>query len=76
MNETINTILNRRSIRKYKQEQIADEKLNLILECGSYAPSGMNMQSYAFVAIQNEEIMNDIIDECMKIRNMVRQLLY
>lgn len=76
MNETINTILNRRSIRKYKQEQIDDEKLNLILECGSYAPSGMNMQSYAFVAIQNEEIMNEIIDECMKIRNITTSPFY
>lgn len=70
MIETIDTILKRRSIRNYKEEQISDEDLNTILECGSYAPSGMNMQSYVFIAIQNEEIMQKIIDGCMKIRKI------
>ncbi|MCI8965050.1 MAG: nitroreductase family protein [Clostridia bacterium] len=76
MNETINTILKRRSIRQYKNEQISDEELNTILECGSYAPSGMNMQSYVFIAIQNEEIMHEIIDECMKLRKISSSPFY
>lgn len=70
MIETIDTILKRRSIRQYKEEQISDKDLDTILECGSYAPSGMNMQSYVFIAIQNEEIMQEIINECMKIRKV------
>lgn len=76
MNETITTILKRRSIRQYKNEQISDDDLNIILECGSYAPSGMNMQPYVFIAIQNEEIMHEIIDECMKISNMSTSPFY
>lgn len=67
MNETIKTILNRRSIREFKEEQINDEDINTILECGRYAPSGMNMQSYAFVVIQNEDMMHELINESMKI---------
>ena len=65
MNETIQSILNRRSIRDFKEEQISDEDLNIILECGRYAPSGMNRQSYAFVAIQNEDMMHELVNECM-----------
>lgn len=41
MNQTIKDLEERRSIRKYKNEQIKDEDLQQILEAGEYAPSGM-----------------------------------
>ncbi len=34
MNETINALLNRRSIRKFRHEQVKDEELNAVLEAG------------------------------------------
>ena len=55
MNEVLQNILTRRSIRKFKKEQIKDEELNLILEAGIYAPSGMNKQSWQFTVVQNKE---------------------
>ena len=55
MNETLVNILGRRSIRKYKEDQISDEELELILEAGKYAPSAMNEQSWHFTVIQNKE---------------------
>ena len=55
MNEVLQNILTRRSIRKFKKEQIKDEELNLILEAGIYAPSGMNKQSWQFSVVQNKE---------------------
>lgn len=55
MNETINTILSRRSIRKYKDRQIGDDELNIILEAAKYAPSGSNSQTRHFIALQNKE---------------------
>lgn len=55
MNETIKTLLNRRSIRKFKPEQIKAEELNAVLEAGKYAPSGANQQSALFIAVQNKE---------------------
>jgi nitroreductase len=54
MNETLNTLLNRRSIRKFKSEQITDEALNAVLEAGRYAPSGANMQSAVFIVVQDK----------------------
>jgi nitroreductase len=60
MNETIKTLLNRRSVRKFKPEQIKDEELNTVLEAGKYAPSGGNQQSALFIVIQNESVIKKI----------------
>jgi len=76
MNEVINTILKRRSVRNYKDDQIDDDDLNIILDCARYAPSGMNRQSYAFVAVQNDEIMSDIVDAGMKARDITTSPFY
>jgi nitroreductase len=64
MNETIKNILSRRSIRSYKNEQIKDEELNLILEAGKYAPSAMNQQPWHFTVIQNKDTLAKINDVC------------
>ncbi len=60
MNETIKTLLSRRSIRKFKPNQIKEEELNTILEAGMYAPSGANQQSALFVVIQDKETLQKI----------------
>ena len=60
MNETINALLNRRSIRKFKPEQIKDDELNAVLEAGKYAPSGANQQSALFIVVQNGEMREKI----------------
>jgi nitroreductase len=39
MNEIINNMIERRSIRTYKTEQIAEAELEAILQAGIYAPS-------------------------------------
>lgn len=60
MNETLKTLLNRRSIRKFKEVQIKDEELKLILEAGMYAPSGGNQQSALFIVVQDKETLKQI----------------
>jgi len=57
MNETLKVLKGRRSIRKYKKEQITDEQLNQILEAGMYAPSGMGAQSAIMVVVQDEKLI-------------------
>ncbi|MDR0385678.1 MAG: nitroreductase [Prevotellaceae bacterium] len=56
----IDVIMSRRSIRSYKPEQIKDEELNTILECGINAPSAMNNQSWEIRVIQNPELLKQI----------------
>jgi len=64
-NKVIDIIKSRRSVRKYKPEQISQEELNLILEAGSYAPSAHNQQSWHFTVIQNAEML-DLISSLTK----------
>jgi len=58
MNATLKTLKERRSIRKYKTEQIADDELNAILEAGAFAPSGMGLQSAVMVVVQDKETID------------------
>jgi len=60
MNETMKTLLNRRSIRKFKPEQIKDEELKAVLEAGKFAPSGGNQQSALFIVVQNKDAIEKI----------------
>lgn len=58
MNETIRNLIERRSIRKYKPEQIRDEELNAVLEAGMYAPSGRGHQATLMVVVQDPETIS------------------
>jgi len=60
MNTVIETIKNRRSIRRYLPEQIKDVELEAILEAGMYAATGHNDQPWHFTVIQNSELINYI----------------
>ena len=60
MNETLKTLKERRSIRKYKKEQISEEELNLILEAGTYAPTGMGAQSPIMVVVQDSQTIKEL----------------
>jgi nitroreductase len=68
MNAVIENMITRRSIRAFKADQITEEDLNTILLAGSYAPSGMGMQSWKFTAIQNAATMK-------KVNEAIRQTL-
>lgn len=59
MNQTINDLKTRRSIRKFKDEQITDEELKTILEAGTYAPTGRGAQSPKIIVIQNPETIKE-----------------
>lgn len=68
MNETIRSILSRRSIKEYKPEQIKGEELEIILLAGRYAPSSMNRQPWLFVVIQNSAMLSKIDEIIQKYR--------
>ena len=60
MNETIENLISRRSIRKYKNDMISKEILDKIIESGTYAPTGMNKQAPIIIAITNKEIRDKL----------------
>jgi nitroreductase len=69
VNEIIKCIIERRSIRKYKKEQITDDELNLILLAGAYAPSAGGRQTPLMVVLQNK-------DTIAKLGRINRQLFH
>jgi len=56
MNQTMQTLLSRRSVRSYKNDPIPEEILAQILEAGTYAPTGKNMQSPLILAVTNRAL--------------------
>ena len=60
MNDTLKTLMERRSVRSYKPDQIPEGVLEQILLAGEYAPSGMGMQSAVMVAVQDPETIRTL----------------
>lgn len=60
MNETLKTLLERRSVRSYKEEQVPEEILRQILEAGEYAPSGMGLQSAVMVVVRDKDTIEQM----------------
>ena len=53
--EALEVLKNRRSIRKFKPDQITDEELCAVLEAGMYAPTAAGTQGVKIVVVQNPE---------------------
>jgi nitroreductase len=53
MNSAIENLISRRSIRKYKTDQITDAELDAVLTAGTFAPTAMGRQSPFMAAVQN-----------------------
>ena len=56
-NEVLRAIRDRRSTRKYTDEQISPEQLDVLLNAAIWAPSGGNNQSWLFTAIQRKDVL-------------------
>ena len=59
MNDIIQAILTRRSVRAYQPRQIGEKDLQEILLAGQYAPTAMGDQPWHFTVVQN----NDLIEK-------------
>ncbi|MBU3896573.1 MAG: nitroreductase family protein [Nanoarchaeota archaeon] len=53
-NTVLEVIKERRTVRKYRKQNISDSDLNKILEAARYAPSAGNQQPWEFVVIRDE----------------------
>jgi nitroreductase len=53
--QTIETLLNHKTIRNYKPDPIANDVLNIILEAGFRASTTGNMQVYSVIVTKDEE---------------------
>jgi len=61
-NAVIEAIMNRRSIRMYKDMPVEREKLQLIAECGVNAPNAVNSQPWELRIVDDIEMIDAISD--------------
>lgn len=61
-NNTINTILTRVSVREFTGEKISAEQIDTLLRAAMAAPSAINKQPWAFIVIDDEEIIAKLGD--------------
>ncbi len=67
MNETLKTLKSRRSCRAFKPDMVPKDKLDAILEAGTFAATGMGKQSPIILAVTNKELRDQIAEENRKI---------
>ena len=60
MSEVLDKIKSRRSIRKYRSDMIPQDKLEKIIEAGTYAATGMGKQSPIIIAVTNKELRDKL----------------
>lgn len=58
-------IKSRRTIRQYKNIPVEQEKIDIILKAGQYAPTGANSQNVAFTILGSKQ--DEIERECVKL---------
>jgi len=62
MNEVLEAIKSRRSVRAYESKEIPREIINTIIEAANQAPSGMNSQPWRFVVVEDEVLHKKMIE--------------
>ena len=53
-------IFKRRSVRKFKNMKVSDEKIQILLECAMAAPSACNKKPWAFYVVTNDEKLEEL----------------
>lgn len=56
MNHTIQDIITRRSVKKYIDKPVEPELIEEVVKAGTYAPTGMNLQSPIILVVTNKAL--------------------
>lgn len=67
MNDIVNAMKERRSIRKFKPDMPGKADLEQIVEAGLYAPCGMGKQAGMIIAVTNKELRDKLAEANRKI---------
>lgn len=59
--DVLECIRTRRSIRRYKTDQITDEELKKVLEAGTWAPTSKGQQKPFIVAVQKPALIEQLV---------------
>lgn len=62
MNETIKSLLERRSVRSFISAPVSDADLELIIKCGFYAATARNLQPWHFAVVTNTAFLDEMVE--------------
>lgn len=65
-NQVIETIMTRRSIRKYQPQAVARDTMDIILQCGINAPNGQNKQSWEVRVVDSPALLAEMKEAMAK----------
>ena len=65
-NAVIETIMTRRSVRKYQPQAVNRDTMQVILECGINAPNAINRQAWEVRVVDNPEVIQKLTDLYVK----------
>jgi len=68
-------ILERRSVRKYKDRQVPEGMVRRILEAGRFAPSAGNAQPWKFIVVRDRAMIIEMEAYCVQRAKVLRFLL-
>ena len=64
MNEVIQQLFNRKSVRVFTEQEISSECKNIILESAVQAPTAGNQQLYTIIDVTSQELKNTLAETC------------
>lgn len=64
MNQTIKELMERKSVRAYRDEKITLEEKNLILQSAIQAPTAGNMALYSIIDVQDQQLKDQLANTC------------
>ena len=65
MNPVLESLFKHRSIRKYKNQPLEDEKLQYIIKAAQAAPSWCNGEQVSIIVVKDQTLKDKIRDYCM-----------
>ena len=65
-NAVIETIMTRRSVRKYQPQAVNRDTMQTIVECGINAPNAINRQAWEIRIVDNPEVIQKLTDLYLK----------
>jgi nitroreductase len=74
MNDILNVIYERRSVRKYKEQPVEKSMIDQIIAAGSMAPSAMNLQPWKFYIVTDITLIKSFSKAVLKIA--AKQLMH
>jgi len=63
MHKAINIIMTRKSVRKFIDKEIEDEKIKTMLSAAMAAPSAVNKQPWDFIIVNDRKLLDKLGDE-------------